>query len=620
MMNDNIIMCGIVGYLGTESDANQAVLHGIHLLQNRGYDSAGISSIIDGELRTIKRASTDSQHAIDILNNIFLYDNPQSTLSIGHTRWATHGSKTDMNAHPHHDRDDRLALVHNGIIENFQEIKSGLVKKGYSFKSSTDSEVVAVLIGSFLDEGKTMLEAVQMAVHMCHGTWALVIIHRDYPNKMWAVRNGSPLLLGSNTQCVMVVSESIAFSQHINHYIVLNDHDVLEIELSNDGEFVYNKSLSKYLQKMKITDGMNELTCDPWPHWMMKEIMEQPDAILRAMNNGGRISSETTVKLGGLDTYLYDLKRLDHLILLGCGTSYHAGLWSLDIFKSLDIFDTVSLYDGADFSAKDVPKKGDTGVVFLSQSGETKDLQRCIQIIHDKGLLSIGIVNVIDSFIARETICGVYLNAGREVAVASTKSFTSQCVVLAILAVWFSQHKKTCLEKRRKMIRDLHQLPIQISSVLEPANLEKIKGIAESWKQRSSAFLLGKGKEEAIAKEGALKLKEIAQIHAEGYSTSALKHGPFGLLEPGLPVLFFDVSDKHRDKTANAIQEVGARNADIYLLSDKSEESLCVIDSNATFGGLITNVCVQLLAYYCACHKGISPDYPRNLAKVVTVE
>jgi glucosamine--fructose-6-phosphate aminotransferase (isomerizing) len=612
-------MCGIIGYLGTDKEAIKAVLNGIQLLQNRGYDSAGVSQIIEGELRTTKCASTHTYSAIDNLQNILLYDNPETSLSIGHTRWATHGPKTDVNAHPHHDSKNQIALVHNGIIENFQQIKSELVIKGYSFRSSTDSEVVAVLIGSLLDEGKTMLEAVNIAVGKLTGTWAFLIIHRDYPHKLWAVRNGSPLLLGTNTHCLMVASESIAFHQYINQFIVLKDHDVLEIQLEGDGTYTYNKSLSKYIpQKKTIEQAL--LNPDPWSHWMLKEIMEQPDAILRAINNGGRISSETTVKLGGLDSFLCDLIQLDHLIILGCGTSFHAGLWSLDLFKSLDIFDTVALYDGADFSVKDIPKRGNTGVVLLSQSGETKDLQRCIQIIHDKGLLSIGIVNVIDSFIARETNCGIYLNAGREVAVASTKSFTSQCVVLSVLAVWFSQQKKTCLEKRRKIISDLHQLPVQIKAVLKEANLSRIQQIASIWTTVKSAFLLGKGKEEAIAKEGALKIKEIAQIHAEGYSTSALKHGPFGLLEPGLPVLFFDVAEEHRDKTANAIQEVGAREASIYLLCDKSEESFCEIESNTTYGGLIANVCVQLLAYYCACHKGISPDYPRNLAKVVTVE
>jgi glucosamine--fructose-6-phosphate aminotransferase (isomerizing) len=609
-------MCGIVGYLGTESDAIQAVLSGLDLLQNRGYDSVGVSTLNEiNEIQTTKFASTTINNALSLLRSK-LTETPKKNIAIGHTRWATHGSKTDINAHPHHDSRDRISLVHNGIIENFASLKSQLMNEGYSFRSSTDTEIIAVLIGSLLDQQKTMIEAIELAVEQLKGTWALVLIHKDYPNKIWAVRNGSPLLLGMNTRCVMVASEAIAFHQYVNQYVVLKDHDVLEIEQIGD-EFHYNKNLQKYPQNFKKNEDVAS-SPDPFPHWMLKEIYEQSDAVLRAINNGARIASATTVKLGGLDSCRELLVDVDHLILLGCGTSYHAGMWSLDLFKSLRCFDTVTLYDGADFSSKDIPNKGKTATILLSQSGETKDLQRCIQIIQENGLISVGVVNVIDSFIARETNCGVYLHAGREVAVASTKSFTNQCVVLSLIAIWFSQTKQTNEEKRRKIISDLHQLPVQINILLGEKDI--LKEIAKELTEKSSLFLLGKGKEEAIAKEGALKIKEIARIHAEGYSTSALKHGPFGLLEPEMPVIILDIGEEHRDKTSNAIQEVKARDARIFHLCDKPEESFCKLDSNGTFGGLLANIGIQLLAYYCACHKGISPDYPRNLAKVVTVE
>jgi glucosamine--fructose-6-phosphate aminotransferase (isomerizing) len=417
----------------------------------------------------------------------------------------------------------------------------------------------------------------------------------------------------------MVASEASAFHQYVNNYIVLKDHDVLEVQLTPSGEFVYNKSLLKYPKQIKTAEVIHS-SPEPWPYWMIKEIREQPQAVLRAMNNGARISSATTVKLGGLDSCRELLIECEHLILLGCGTSFHAGLWSLDLFKSLYIFNTVVLYDGADFSSKDIPLKGKTAVVLLSQSGETKDLQRCIQIIQEKGLVSIGVVNVIDSFIARETNCGVYLNAGREVAVASTKSFTNKCVVLSLLAVWFSQNLGTCEEKRRKIISDLHQLPIQMSNVFTKENEEKIRILVNGIRTTKSMFLLGKGKDEAIAKEGALKLKEIARIHAEGYSTSALKHGPFGLLEGGMPVIVMDIGEKYREKTASSIEEIKAREADIYLLRDNSEESFFIFESNMTFGSLLANVCLQWVSYEYAVINGFSPDYPRNLAKVVTVE
>ena len=609
-------MCGIVGYLGT-GEAVEAVLTGLELLQNRGYDSVGISIIESDGIRTIKCASTHTNNALQVLKSR-ITPPPISNTAIGHTRWATHGGKTDSNAHPHHDTNDRISLVHNGIIENFADIKAQLVKKGYSFRSSTDTEVVAVLIGAFLDEGRTMLEAIQEAMRDLKGTWALVLLHRDFPNKMWAVRNGSPLLLGSSPACLMVASEQVAFQSYINQYIVLKDHDVLEIE-NRGGEFVFNKSLAKYVQE-KTKGETIETTPAPWAHWMLKEIMEQPAAVLRAMNNGGRIASETTVKLGGLDACRTILENIDHLVLLGCGTSYHSGMWSLNLFKSIEAFDTITLYDGADFCARDIPRRGKTAAILLSQSGETKDLQRCIQVLQEGGIIRLGVVNVSDSFIARETNCGVYLNAGREVAVASTKSFTNQCVVLALIAVWFSQVKGTHEEKRRKIIADLHQLPSQIGALLNDANQTCIQNVAQKIKDNSSLFILGKGKEEAIAKEGALKIKEIAYIHAEGYSTSALKHGPFGLLEPGMPIIVVCNGEEHLDKTANAISEIQARDADIYFLCDNCEESFCYVDSNATFGGLLENICLQFLSYECALQKGFSPDFPRNLAKVVTVE
>ena len=611
-------MCGIVGYLGT-NDATKIVVEGLSLLQNRGYDSVGISTINENQLQTIKYASTSINNALGLLESA-LTTNQQSSnthIAIGHTRWATHGGKTDMNAHPHHDNKDRIALVHNGIIENFHELKSELIHKEYTFRSSTDTEVIAVLIGFFLDNGEPIKEAIQKTVERLRGTWALCIIHKDIPNKIWTIRNGSPLLLGIDEQFVMVASEQIAFHHYIKQYIVLDNHDLFEITIENK-QISYNKNIYNYTRNNKTQQSCN-LTPAPFDHWMLKEIMEQPDAIIRAMNNGGRIIDHTTVKLGGLDTCKESLQDIDHLILLGCGTSYHSGLWSLSIFKSLEIFDTVALYDGADFNYQDIPKRGKTACVLISQSGETKDLHRCIKIIQENNMTSIGIVNVIDSFIARETNCGVYLNAGREVAVASTKSFTNQCIVLSLLAIWFSQNKGTCIEKRRKIIRDLRMLPIQFKKIYEYENIEKIKVFSNSFQNTKSLFVLGKGKEEAVAKEGALKIKEVTYIHAEGYSSSALKHGPFGLLERGLPVILLDINDEYREKNENVYQEVVAREAYVIRISDKENSDLC-IDKNSTYGGVIANIYLQLLSYFCAIHKGYNPDFPRNLAKVVTVE
>jgi glucosamine--fructose-6-phosphate aminotransferase (isomerizing) len=511
---------------------------------------------------------------------------------------------------------NRIALVHNGIIENFHILKTDLLNKGYHFISQTDTEVIAVLIGYYLDTGYSMTEAVQKTVSELKGTWALLIIHREHPNKVWITRNGSPLLLGIEDDYVMVASEQIAFHNYIKQYIVLNNHDVIEVSL-NDQKIAYNINIQDYQTNVKQHTNI-ELSPTGYEHWTIKEIHEQPDSIIRAMNNGGRLLTDSTVKLGGLDSNKSNLLEVDHIILLGCGTSYHSGLWVLDIFKSLEIFNSVTIYDGADFNKRDIPMKGKVAAILISQSGETKDLHRCIQIIQENNMISIGVVNVIDSFIARESDCGVYLNAGREVAVASTKSFTNQCVVLSLIAIWFSQIKNTCLEKRKRIIKDLHNLPFQMKDILKIENLDKIRIISRTIHSTNSMFILGKGKEEAVAKEGALKIKEITYIHAEGYSSAALKHGPFGLIIPGLPIILLDVNEKYRDKNENVFQEVSARGAHVLKISDENGE--LIVGKNKTFGGVLSNVYIQLISYYCALEKGLNPDFPRNLAKVVTVE
>jgi len=608
-------MCGIIGYLGNDIFI-PFVLSGLKLLQNRGYDSVGISCIQNGELCTKKYASNFTFDSLEKLEESVLNSAFDSNCGIGHTRWATHGGKTDINAHPHHDNQNRIALVHNGIIENFDEIKGRLLEKGYFFKSQTDTEIIAVLIGSHLDNNETIEKAIQNSLKELSGTWALVIIHKDFPNKIWMTRNGSPLLLGMEDEYIMVASEQIAFHNYIKKYIVIDNHDLIEVTKEND-KITYSKNVHRYTIKEK-TNVQIELKPTGYTHWLLKEILEQPESILRAINNGGRIENNTCVKLGGLDTCKSRLMEINHLIILGCGTSYHAGLWSLDIFKNLDIFHTVVVYDGAEFNVKDIPKIGNSGVVLLSQSGETKDLHRCIQIAKDYDLITIGIVNVIDSMIARESDCGIYLNAGREVAVASTKSFTNQCLVLTMVAIWFSQNKGTYIEKRKKMINDIRNLSFQVQDLC--TNLEQIKEIARQLKDKTSLFLLGKGKEEAIAKEGALKLKEVAYLHAEGYSSSALKHGPFALIEEGLPVILIDVEEENRDKNKNTFQEISARNAFVIKITDSRCNDLLIVEKNSTFSGILANVYVQLLSYFIALEKGFNPDFPRNLAKVVTVE
>lgn len=360
----------------------------------------------------------------------------------------------------------------------------------------------------------------------------------------------------------------------------------------------------------------------PYPHWTIREIMEQQDSIKRAMNMGGRIRNDEEVKLGGLNGKKNELLELNNLIILACGTSYHAGLIGKKYFMDLRTFNTIQVIDGAEFTKCDIPLNGKTGLLLLSQSGETKDLHQCIKIGRDNDLIIMSIVNVVGSVIARDVDCGVYLNAGREMAVASTKCFTGQVVVLAMMAIWFSQNKNMHLQKRRKYIRCLRQLPNDIKQTLATQN--ECKNITKLFTNMNSCFLLGKGINESIAKEGSLKIKEISYIHAEAYSASSLKHGPFALLNNNIPVIFISPDDEWWNKTNNAAEEVKSRHGMNILITDKKNvgnayNHIIKIPHNEKFSGLLSIIPLQILAYELSIKRNINPDFPRNLAKVVTV-
>jgi glucosamine--fructose-6-phosphate aminotransferase (isomerizing) len=355
-----------------------------------------------------------------------------------------------------------------------------------------------------------------------------------------------------------------------------------------------------------------DITPEPYAHWTLKEIYEQPSTVLNVMKN--RIIDNKIV-LTGLDSKM--LTNIDNIILLGCGSSYFAGEYGVHFFKELCCFNTVQIFDGAEFHEQDIPYYGTTAFILVSQSGETKDLHRCIEIGRKHDCLLIGVVNGVDSLIDREVDCGCYLNAGREVGVASTKSFTSQCVVLTLIAVWFSQSKGTCLEKRRKIISDLRNLSWQIDKVLDC--WDQVKTLGSQLDMGKSSFVLGKGSDEAIAKESALKLKEIAYTHAEGFGSSAQKHGPFALITPGLPIFILDTNPESHDKNLNAFQEVKARDARVVLIGSGDSCELKT-DYSKTFGGVLANIYLQILSFELGLKSGTNPDYPRNLAKVVTVE
>lgn len=614
-------MCGIVAIL-TNNTCIEILLYGLRQLQNRGYDSAGICTIYENKFLINKYASNETINALDFLNdisNINLHRN--SHIGIAHTRWATHGAKTDTNSHPHMSSDGKFVLVHNGIIENYDILKKMLIKNGYTFKSETDSEVVVNLLAFIYQKTNNVLMSIQMTMEKLEGTWGLAIMCIDSPNELYCTKNGSPILVGQTNDYVMIASEQSGFTKEIEDYIVLKNYDICLIKKEDDNISIETRHSYKSKKVINLVDTTSP---DPYQYWTLKEIYSQVDSSQRAISYGGRLLSLQEVKLGGLDHCKEELLNINNLILLGCGTSYNAGMLGMHYFKDLCDFNCVLLFDGAEFDISDVPKIGKTGLILLSQSGETKDLHRCIKIAKANQLVTIGVINVVDSLIAREVDCGVYLNAGREVAVASTKSFTSQCLILSMIAIWFSQNKKINSEKRLKYIKDLYNFKTHIEEILNGLET-KIERFLPLFDNQDSCFLLGKGKCNAIAMEGSLKIKEISYIHSESYSTSSLKHGPFALLREKFPVILIAPNDSNYAKNENAYHEIKTRHATIIFITNNkhnisSKENVLLIPDNDTYVDLLSIIPLQMLAYKLSVSKGINPDMPKNLAKVVTVE
>ena len=610
-------MCGILCVLGTIHIVD-IMIDGLNALKNRGYDSCGICYIEENEFQCLKYISSNCIKKIEKeLRNRTV----QSSLAIGHTRWATHGHVTEKNAHPHFDNKSNISIVHNGIIENATELKNELQKLNYFFYSETDTEVIAVLVGYYIDQGLQIKQAIENTIDRLRGTWAIIFIHRLYIDICWIARNGSPLIIGIDKDFVLIASEKTALGCYINNYIVLEDHNVLEIKKDNSGNIQYSQNMQQYSTRNYNNDSFNTILSTDYEHWILKEIHEQPQCIMRSLNNGGRILNSENVKLGGLEVFSCELQRLQHIVLLGCGTSYNAALWSSHIFKQLGFFNTVQVYDAGEFSSKDLPLKGACGVIFITQSGETKDLHRCVQIVKERNMITIGVTNVVDSMIARETDCGVYLNCGQETSVASTKSFTNQCIVLSLIAVWFSQCVCAQTEKRRVIISDILKLSFQMNILLQTITEEFLTSYTNQLKNATTIFVLGKGKSFPIALEGALKLKELTYIHTEGFSSSALKHGPLSLIDFDTPIIMLDIDNEHHSSNWNCYEEVVARGASVIYISNDPIQKLehITIDRNTTYSGLLGNVVLQLMSYYIARARGNDIDCPRNLAKVVTV-
>ena len=625
-------MCGIFGYIGF----NICFKYGISALkqlQNRGYDSAGFCAISPNKKFILRKfASTKNMDSIDALENSMNElknsgDNiDEFTNGIFHTRWATHGAKTDNNSHPHIDNTGKIALVHNGIIENYYELKLELESKGYHFDSETDTEVIVNLLSMYynLTEDsygvKHMEEAIMKTTAKLQGTWALVIICEDKPDNLYIARHGSALLVGFGENFIMLTSEQAGFNNYVSNYICLNNNDVTVIR-RRDNKVTFD-NLENY-ELRNVTVSANELTPEPFPFWTLKEINEQYDASIRAISFGGRIIDNDKVRLGGPIAHEEELKSIKHLILLGCGTSYNAGLHSMEFFKDLCNFTTVQAFDASEFTESDIPKKGKSCAIFLSQSGETKDLYRCISICDTNNVFTIGMINVVDSLIARSVKCGCYLNAGREFSVASTKAFTSQVIILSMLAIYFSQIHDLNKSKREQYISALKQLPTDIKETILNTE-ETCKNIAKYLVDQKDLFILGKGSLVSVASEGALKMKEIGYIHAEGMGSNALRHGPYALIEEKCPIIFVCPYDQNFMSINNTVEETTSRGAYPIIISDtdgvsRHAQQKVLVQINNIYKGILHNIPIQLIAYHLSLLKGINPDMPKNLSKTISV-
>jgi glucosamine--fructose-6-phosphate aminotransferase (isomerizing) len=587
------------------------ILNSLNMLQNRGYDSVGVAYVNTNTkvINVNKCASTDKVDALHALKKDICSIN--SEIVMGHTRWATHGSKTKKNAHPHHSTNKRFYIVHNGIIENYKKLKTMLTNNNYKFYSETDSEVIANLIDFYYTKCDNIEQSINSAVQCVQGTYGLAIITQVEPEKIYLIREGSPIIIAENDDMIVATSEIGGLVNNFNHYMNVESGSL--VCCSKDG-FIYKNKLDKILIDQSIFID----SPDPYPHWTLKEIYEQPESLFRVLNNGGRIFNNK-IKLGGLEKLKRSIKEIDNIILIGCGTSYNACMCAKYYFQLYANLNTITYTDGAEFNLNDIPRYGKTIMILCSQSGETKDLHRCIEIGREKGIMCVGVINVVNSVIAREVDCGIYLNCFRENGVASTKSFTSMIIALFLFALWINQ--ETNNNYIQHIVDDIRKISYQVCMLLK--NIVIDKKVLENLNKKTM-FLLGKGKMESIAREGALKIKEIAYIHAEGCNGSSLKHGPFALLHNGFPVILL-IDEDNKDKMLNVYEEIKSRGAFVYVITELTEldiekQNLFIVVNNKYCKEVLFVIVLQYIAYNLSILNNINPDRPKNLAKVVTVE
>jgi len=615
-------MCGIIGYIG-RSEALPVLLEGLRRLEYRGYDSAGVALLNGGPIEVRKAVGRISNLAEAIQKNPV-----HGTLGISHTRWATHGGVTLENAHPHFDRSGHLALVHNGVIENYQSLRDGLIARGHVFKSQTDTEVLAHLVGEEFEAAGDLTKAglvgaIRRALRQIIGTYGIAVIHEDVPGVMVGARRGSPLVLGIGKDEHFLASDVSAIVAHTREVVFLNDYEIVAVEGDRfDISTVSGSGVD--FQVSKVEFGADAVDKGKFPHFMLKEIYEQPHSIRDAMR--GRLSSEeATAKLGGLDMTNGELRSVDRIVLSGCGTAFHAALAGEYMIENLAHV-PVECEFSSEFRYRNLPMDRDTLVFVISQSGETADTLAALRESQRKGHRTLGICNNVASTIARESDGGAYMHAGPEIGVAATKSFTSQLTILALLGLLLGRIRHLSHAEGRTIIAEMEKLPDLVARTLELD--AHIKKIAEKYARSKNFLFMGRQANYPIALEGALKLKEISYISASGYPSAELKHGVIALISEETPSLFIAPQDAVFDKNVSNIEEVKARRGPVIAVGTEGDTALAKICDDVILiphapdylAPILTVIPLQLLSYHIAATLGCDVDKPRNLAKSVTVE
>ncbi len=606
-------MCGIFAYTGKKQSLS-ILLDGLTCLEYRGYDSAGIYIPESGFVKSVG--------AVDNLKKKIVTEMPGKS-GIAHLRWATHGEPTELNAHPHHDKSGDIWIVHNGIIENYKELKEMLSQKGYEFYSSTDTEVLAKLIGYYFEENKDFEKSVISALNDAKGTYGVVVSYKKEPTKIIAARQGAPVVIGLGDGENFVASDVSPILRYTKDVIYLHDGDVAV--LTPDNYNIYNLQNVSIDRKREVVEwDMEEAKKGEYAHFMLKEIMEGAEVVENTIR-GRLIEDDGMSKLGGLDNVADKIRNMKRIIIVGCGTAYYAGLvgeYMIEEYAGIP----VEVEVGSEFRYRKPIIDENTILLAISQSGETADTLEAIREAKRKGALTLGIVNTVGSTISRETDAGIYNHAGPEIGVASTKAFISQLTALALFTLFLGRQRSMSLTTGKKIAEEMRLLPMKIKEIL--LNKEYIKSVAEKYSSSRDFLYLGRKYNYAIAFEGALKLKECSYIHAEGYGAGEMKHGPLAMIDESFPTFAIAPDDSVYEKNISNIQEIKARKGKVIVLTnqdknelkDLSDDIIYIPKSIEMLSPILNIIPLQLFAYYFAVHKGYNVDRPRNLAKSVTVE